>query len=832
MPLHLKLLKLLLIALALPTCVSADESYDDVRPLLERLCYDCHGPRQAKADLRLDRLNPDFLRGGDLDTWHDVLNQLNLGMMPPEDATQPTEAEATRLISWLTRSLRVAAEAKRNAGGRVTSRRLTRDEYAHTMRDLLGVDLDYGREMPPEPASPDGFLNDGATLELSPTQLETYLAVARRALSLAIVEGDRPQVFRHVGDRTAVGALPRSREGGAEPVNPEFLLDVPTFPREGEFEIRVRAGATIPAGAAPPQLRVSLGCVPGIVHVPRKVVGQVDVTATADSPQTFTFRGRMEDYPQSGDQKFGNVAFDGEIVILDFLDADGKELRHASRTYSDPPRGKGGKGKAAKNKPTPAAPILLPPLESPRLDVHVERVEFEAPVVTSWQPASHTSLLSFHGDIELDSDAASEQILRRFASRAFRRPASDDEVQRLVTLFRSLRAESDTAIVAYRETMAAILVSPHFLYLVPSDDLHSLASRMSYFLTSTMPSQRLTELANTGQLADAEVLKAEVQRMLDGPSSRSFVDRFADQWFDLDGLDRVAVNPEFYPDFDDDLKSAMREETRGVLREIIANNLSCLELIDADWTVVNRALANHYQLTHRPATSSFERVPLAPADRRGGILQHGSFLLSNSSGESSHPIKRAVWILDRLLATPPAPPPPDAPPLDAERADLRGLTLKQQLEAHRQREACNRCHRHVDPWGIPLEHFDAVGLYRETPPTRVGKARLKGRQRPAARVDAATELPSGEKLDGATELKRYILQHRREQFARSFVRRLATYALGRQLDFADEPVLQRLTQAFLEDNCRPRPLIADLVASELFTASRPTPPASPLEPQP
>ncbi|MCA9071316.1 MAG: DUF1587 domain-containing protein, partial [Planctomycetaceae bacterium] len=283
-----------------------DEYQTKVRPVFQKLCFSCHGEKQQKSDLRIDALNADLVKGNDAETWHDVLDRLNLGDMPPKDATQPTKAERRLLVDWLTRSIQAAAATKRYAKGRIVTRRLTRYEYQNTMRDLLGVKLDYAKDLPPEPTSPDGFLNNGAQLEMSPLQLEAYLAAARKGLAEAIVAGEKPTIHKLNVTQSARGKLPNRKVAGHEPVQPEFLADLKNFPRQGEFEIRIQAGAVVPKGADYPRMRLSLGCVPGIVHVPRKLVGEVDVTATPDQPQTFVFRGRIEDFPQPGDVPFGN----------------------------------------------------------------------------------------------------------------------------------------------------------------------------------------------------------------------------------------------------------------------------------------------------------------------------------------------------------------------------------------------------------------------------------------------------------------------------------------------------------------------------------------------
>ncbi len=321
------------------------EFESDVLPVLKTLCYRCHGPVNNKSGIRLDQLNPDMVDGDDAESWHDALDQLKLGEMPPAKAKQPTPHQRRLLTDWIGSALRKAAEAKRFKDGRVSTRRLTRYEYANSMRDLLGVDLDFARNLPPDPVSPTGFLNDGATLEMSPTQIEMYLDVARRALAEAIVIGERPKLHEFSQATTAIGNLPTKNVAGHQPVNPEFILDLKEFPRHGEFELSITAQAATPNDEGLPKMQVSMGHVPGIIHVPRGKIGEVDV---AEDLQTYTLRGRMEDFPQPGPVSFGNSGFKGMIVMIDFFDADGKELRYPDQKYAQrPPKPK---KKAAKKQ--------------------------------------------------------------------------------------------------------------------------------------------------------------------------------------------------------------------------------------------------------------------------------------------------------------------------------------------------------------------------------------------------------------------------------------------------------------------------------------------------
>ncbi len=798
------MLAVLLAAMPFPRANAEDSTLlaayqKEVRPVLAKLCFECHGAEKQKGDIRFDTLDPDLANGPDAETWQDALDQLNLGEMPPPKAKQPAPAERERLATWMLAALREAAEASRYADGRVTSRRLTRYEYANTMRDLLGVNLDFSRDLPPEPASADGFLNNGATLEMSPTQIEIYLEAARDALAEAVVTGDRPKIHRYAQTKTATGNLPRRKVAGHEPVNPEFALDLPEFPRHGEFLLRIRAKAAIPEGQDLPSIRVSLGHVPGIIHVPRITIGEADVS---EESAWYTFRGRMEDCPLPGPIAFGSSGFKGMLAMVDFFDADGGELRYPDRVYVQP-RAKPKKGQKPKKPPVP------PPFGS-RLEIAIEAAEFEAPVFASWPPPSHDLLVG--GD---NQDA--RQLLRRFMTRAYRRPVSREEVEPAAKLYGGLRANGLSFEEALRESFASVLVSPHFLYRVETRgpasepqplDGYELASRLSYFLWSSMPDERLFALAADGRLRDPQMLETEVTRMLANPRAANFAANFADQWFDLDALNRVAVNPEFYPDFDNRLKEDMRLETQKFLAEILHSDGSALDLLDGRWTLLNRRLARHYGLTG-PRSSRFELVALPPDGRRGGLLGQGAFLLANSNGEDSHPIKRAVWILDRLLDSPPAPPPPDVPELDPANPDLAGLSLKEQLAIHREKESCGNCHRGIDSWGIPLENFDAVGNWRSQIPAR-------GKKSPAVPVDVTSVLPSGAEIAGVAELKRYLLEERREWFARAVVKRLMAYALGRSLDLGDRADIEKLTAGFVAGDFRLRGLIVDFVRSDAF----------------
>ncbi len=762
----------------------------DIKPVLKRLCLGCHGPAKQKGKLRLDTLSPDLVKGADAETWHDVLNKLNLGEMPPKKAKQPTVAERRVLVGWVTAELQRAERAARSTGGRVVMRRLTRYEYNNTLRDLLGVQLDFAENLPPESVSRDGFQNNGSVLGISPIQIEYYLKAARLALGKAIVTGPRPEVVKHHAIKSE--KIRRIKGPVSNRLGPSsrFIVRLMEFPREGEVVVRVRAHAVVPPGAGVPRMRIGMG-VRADVRAPEKTLAEVDVDNS--EPRTFTFRGRIESFPLPGH----NPKYPGLQVTVYNAYEDG--------------RPKTRKKKKKKKKKTPVEPDPTQPL------LVIESVDFEGPIFDAWPPETHTRIF-FPTSGQPTERQYAGKILARFMTRAFRRPVDEAELAGSLALYDKLRTGSPSLEIAVRDVLSLVLVSPEFLYLVeprtgsasrqPLDNFE-LASRLSYFLWSTMPDDRLFELARAGKLTDQSVRQAEVRRMLKDPRARQFTEHFTDQWLDLSGLDRVAVNPEFHPTFDDRLKQDMRDETQHFFAEILNADLSALNLLKSDFAMLNRRLAGHYGIPLPPG-GDMQRVELPEGSHRGGLLTQGSFLLSNSNGEDSHPVKRAVWVLDRLLDDPPAPPPPDVPDLDPSRPNLAKLSLKQQLEVHRKKEACNNCHRKIDPWGVVFENFDAVGRWR----TVVTGPRKKKRGRQP--VDAAVGLPDGRQVDGVEGIQEYLVEAKSRQFARALVKRLLTYSLGRSLEYSDRRMVDSLTRGFIESDYRLGRLIVAIADSRPF----------------
>ncbi len=779
---------------------------DTVEPLMQKYCVKCHGPDKQKNNLRVDTLNRDFVNGRDGETWHDMLDVLILEDMPPEDEEQPTSDERAAIVDWITAELTHAAEVKRSTGGQGVVRRLTRYEYNNTMSELLGVELDYAKDLPPETSSHDGFLNNGSVMGMSAMQLEYYLKAAQRGLSIALVEGEQPWRFRHWGTenvaRRESWILDTPHTRNIQPGN-AFMTRLMEFPTEGPVTVRVKAHAVIPEGKGPPRMRVRIGILAD-TYIPGGQVGKdIDVWESADAPGEYVFKGRLESFPVLTTPS--NIP--GMLITVQNVYDDGSDaIEIIDLRINEQQR--------ELNTPDPKQPWLV-----------VERVEFAAPDYAMWPPANHREILGLESIGIDEGESQARDSIAHFMRRAFRRPPSDSEIDEVFAFYQSVRPNYATHIQAMRQALSMVLVSPQFLYLMePTGDAegarkltsYEVASRLSYFLWSAMPDERLLKLAESGRLLRKKTLRGEVERMLESPLSERFVERFTEQWLDLGGLDRVAVNPQFYPDFNDRVKPDMRRESVAFFNEVLREDLSALNFVDSDFTMLNERLAKHYGIDGVTGTE-MSRVALRPEHRRGGLVTHASMLVGNSTGEDSHPIERAVWILERLLDDPPSPPPASVPDLDPETPGFAELSLKEQLEIHRASEGCVSCHRKIDPWGIPLEHYDATGLYREEVLRLTAEEKGQARtQEEKAPLDARDVMPDGREVDGATQLKTYLLEQKRDAFARAMVVKLTAYALGRSLEFTDEAAIDALTEQFQKRDYRLDFLINSIVTSELF----------------
>lgn len=814
-----------LLAAGKPALPAEEEvPYTRVAPLFEKHCYGCHGATKAKGKLRIDKLNPDFLKGKDGDHWRDVLDRLNFGDMPPASEPALKKEDRELMAGWLDQERRRAALAKNQA---THFRRLTRREYERTMQDLLGLPIEFGSRLPEDGRSKDGFRNDGDALRMSPLQYETYLQIADEALAEAIVSGPAPAVHRYrlacgakfeqfevtplpkpedqpgesfaydTGKSKAFriwnmsgpkkewdGTLPPSairRFGEAAVQMPERVLAFGFHQafRKGETRIKVRAARVEPAEGADasrlPSLTVAIGST-NFHGVELKIVGEPTVIDHTDY-RTYEFRVRMENVsaPNTGALNDKNSA-----VVAAWNSA-----------------------KAIKDEKLP-----------PRLQI--EWIEFESPFFETWPPSTHSSILFARG--EMSEEAYAREVVRRFASRAYRSPIAISQLDRLMDYWKKARASSDTLEASLRDTLGVVLSSPRFLGLPASRTCgakerlseHELAARLSYFLWSTMPDETLLRLADEKKLRDPAVLAAQSRRMIQDPRAWSFIEQYPEQWLDLERLQRVTVSKSAYPNFDDQLATAMRLETIHFFGEVLRGDLSIFQFLASDFTCVNETLAAHYGIDGVTGPK-FRKVKLGETHHRGGVLTHASVLTGNSDGKDGHPIKRGVWLLKNLFDETPPPPPPNVPELNRENPMVKNLTIPQALAVHRNSTACMGCHRKIDPWGIAFEEYDAVGNWQ-----RDGAGAVVRKRRTSQPIDARAELPTGVKVDGLRELREELFRTKADQFRRAMLRKMMAYALGRSLTLGDIEVADALVAALRDRGDRLPALIELIAASEPF----------------
>ena len=445
--------------------------------------------------------------------------------------------------------------------------------------------------------------------------------------------------------------------------------------------------------------------------------------------------------------------------------------------------------------------------------IQFDYIEVSAPIYEQWPPASHKKIFVQSNNTE-DEDTYAREIISRFMTRAWRRSVTDAEVDGKMKYFKSIRPVCEDFQQATIETLATVLSSPRFLYLVQDDTAdakeerqlneYELATRLSMFLWCSIPDQELLDLASEGRLSEPNELERQTKRLLADPRHARFSKHFVQQWLDMSLLDFLTIDKKTYPQFNELIKLAMQQEPIAFFEDVLKNDSSVMDFIHTDYALINDRLAKHYGIKDVHG-NHFRKVALNPNDHRGGILTQGGLLAMNSDGTDSHPLKRGVWLLESILNDPPPPPPPAVPEIDLTDPEILKMTLKQRIEDHRNKAACMSCHVKIDPWGIAFENFDAVGSWR---------TKIKEKQ-----VDASSMLYNQHELNGMDGLKRYLLAERQDQFARAMVHKLTTFGLGRPLTFADRADLEKITANLRQNGDGLQTLILQLVKSELFTSN-------------
>ena len=735
----------------------------EVKPMLDRYCADCHLDGMKKGDVSLDGFTNTLAIVRDRRLWERVLSVTKSGDMPPRKKSQPTAAEREAAIAWLDATLYPLDPANPDPG-RVTLRRLNRVEYNNTVRDLVGVDLSPADRFPQDDVG-YGFDNIGDVLSLPPVLWERYLNAAEAVLDEAIVAGPRsPKTYRfgptqlrgHDGNES-LATLASNRTMTAS-----VLVQFP-----GKYRFRVH-GYGQPSATVSPKMSLLLD---------GKTLEEVEVENGKGSPKWF----EVTVDATVGRHQLG-VAFLND---------------HYREWMEDETRPN---GRAVKNKK----------VEDRNLHVlGIEWIGPEAGAVVELPP-SHRQIFAPRkpGMTEV---VAAEAVVGAFATRAFRRPVAADELERLMGLYRQMRGQDESFEAGVRHALTAVMVSPHFLFRgelqvdpdnpksVHPVDEYALASRLSYFLWSSMPDEVLFDLASRKRLR--KELRTQVTRMLDDPRSSALTEHFAGQWLQLRTLEILSPDSVKFPGFDGDLRQAMRRETELLFETIVRENRPVGEFLTADYTFVNERLARHYGIDGVQG-SEFVRVSAAKASR-GGVLTHASILTLTSNPTRTSPVKRGKWVMENILGTPPPPPPPGVPSLESK--ELKG-TLRERMEQHRKDPTCASCHERMDTIGFAFEHFDGVGQYRSDDE--------------GAPLETGGELPGGLKFVDHRELNARLAQDRGADFMRCLSEKLLTYALGRGVEYYDRPAVDQIQVRLRKGGGRFQELLLAVVESVPFQMRR------------
>jgi hypothetical protein len=776
------------------TCAGAAPATVDPRAFLDQYCVKCHSGEKPKGDLVLDQL-PEQDSAAKLALWQLMLEKIESGEMPPKSKPRPPAAEARGVADWLHAQITAAKSARRSTEGRVVLRRLNRVEYENTVRDLLGVEVNVRELLPPD-SSAAGFDNVGDALHTSSFLLAKYLEAAEESLNQAIANRPQPKVDTkrvslakeaHQVRSTKENVFRRREDGSVVMFSSSQWLAATLFwiQERGRYRFRVSVSAVQSEGKPVVFSARSGG---GMGGPKGELIGYFD--APAEKPTTIEFQAFME-------PKMSLTLLPYGLPNAQTIDKVGADVW--------------------------TGPGLV-----------VDWVEMEGPLNPSWPPLSHERI--FGGlkqtnvaarnqspRLEVASDdpsADARRILERFARRAFRRPVKAEELEPYVALVSKRMAEGSSFEYATRAGLAAVMTSPEFLFLREKPgalDDFALASRLSYFLWSSMPDEELLAAAEKGQLAKPDALRAQVERMLKSPKSAAFTEHFTGQWLGLRDIDFTEPSHQLYPEYDDMLKASMVRETRLFFEELLKRDLSLANFLASDFTMLNGRLAKHYGI---PGVSGweFQRVALPPGSHRGGVLTMAAVLKVTANGTNTSPVMRGAWVLDRILGTPPKPPPADAGTIEP---DTRGATtIREQLAKHRRIELCAECHVKMDPPGFALENFDVIGGWREHyRSTGNGKSvEIDGRRMPYLHgkpVDAGDVLPDGRKFANIDEYKQLLLTET-DTFARSLTTKLLTYATGGILEATDLREVTAIVEKAKAHQLGFRTLLHEIVQSPLF----------------
>jgi hypothetical protein len=818
---------------------AAANFHKNVEPLLSKYCYDCHGNGVGKGRVAFDEFASDAEVLAKRDLWLAALKNVRGGLMPPleEGVVRPSEAEINTLANWIKYEA-FGTDPKNPDPGRITARRLNRNEYRNTIRDLMGgFDFNSEVEFPPDDSG-NGFDNNGDVLTISPLLMEKYLAAAEFIVDKAV-----PKVARIMRERVATGRDFRgeSRERNGEQLNVKNAIKVSrsfNVDRDEKYEVSVEL-----------EVRGSFDFDSG--HC--KVVCRIDDQERFVEDVVWSERKTLK-HDFQVDWTAGNHVVSFEIVPLPPVGAvaaaDAAVALNVAPTV--PPEGGTTTTTPNPNTVTAAVAGATPDANAKtaapvrdrqfrpaatNVNVRIASVAVRGPIKPEfWSTPENYARFFPAGPAPEDAagrDAHATDLLRKFATRAFRRPVDDMRVKQLVALARNVYTQpGKTFEEGIGRAMMAVLGSPRFLFRVEEPatgsarepfapvDEYALASRLSYFLWSTMPDDELFRLAERGELR--RELRAQVARMLADSKAQTFVRNFTGQWLQARDIESVPINARVVMgpnatrnrdnriEFDGQFRRMMRSETEMYFEHVLREDRSILELIDSDYTFLNEKLATHYGVPD--VTGDNLRLVKLPADSpRGGVLTQGTVLAVTSNPTRTSPVKRGLFILENILGTPPPPAPPDVPDLEEAKKAFgdREPKLSEMLAVHRSNKLCNSCHSRMDPLGLAMENFNAMGYWRRT---EAGQP-----------IDPAGQLITGEKFADVRELKRVLVNERKRDVYRCIAEKLMTYALGRGLDYYDAHTLDDIVEQLAREGGRMSVLLHGVIESPAFQKTRTQP---------
>ena len=824
-----KLLTLLGLALTFSTPpLSADLNFEKtIRPFFKNYCIQCHGPEKSKGKITLHTLTPEI--GDDVKHWETILDILSHKEMPPEDETQPSDAERESIATWINQELKEYVSKQSDVQSEPTTRRLTNFEYENTVRDLIGFRMKLKQHLPEDPIKPYAFNNSAKYMFMGVDQLDRYKENARRIMTALIVDSEKPEIHREKKEwkpymNNPTGKQHDELKGGRNA--PSGGMSITKFPRNGEFKVRIKAAGIFPSGITEIPLRLVMGYNLGVNSSTLQVepLGIRKLKGNLDNPDIFEFTGRVEDFPVEPPTTHRRRKIPESLTIT------------PQNIYDD--------GRLNDNVNAFKRPRIV-----------VKSMEFEAPVFEEWPPSYHRNILFESPLREKDSDSYVKEVLGRFITRAFRRPIIQDELNDYFEIYKVISQDMPKMEDAIRETLAMVLISPDFLFhTVAKDGLadqhHELASKLSYFLWGSMPDQELFDLALEKKLKDNVTIAKQVQRMLKDPKAKDFVRNFTIQWLSISKTKQVAINRDTFPRFlhlisagertglevpyIPTVRDYMIDETVAFVHELIRRNDSVLSIVDSDFAMLNERLAAHYGIKGVHG-HELRPVSITPEDHLGGLLTHGSVLVGNSNGTAPHPIYRAVWLREAILGDEVKDPPAEVPALTDSVGESveKALSIKELLELHRKKESCNDCHVRLDPWGIPFERYNAIGQFQPKVPKDGTKVRKMQNSRygegetveayqtyldsiNTVEVMAEARVPHGPRVDGLIGLKRHLIRNRKDDIAKNMVKRLMTYGMGRELTYHDRYEVEKIFERSKENHHQLQDLIVLICQNQTF----------------